>query len=30
MAFQVHQEHPKFQYGFQFEFYLVFIEKMVQ
>jgi hypothetical protein len=30
MAFQVHKERSKFQYGFQFEFYLVFIEKMVQ
>jgi len=30
-TFQQHQEHPpKFQYSFQLQFYLVFIEKMVQ
>jgi hypothetical protein len=30
-AFQQHQDQPpKFQYSFQFQFYLIFIEKMVQ
>ncbi len=29
-AFQQHQEHPKFQNGFQFSFYLIRIQKMIQ